>query len=133
VNEREACKLAQTEDVEKALETLSQKVSMLVVKRGSRGATARAGKEKLSAFPPVVDMVDPIGAGDTFDAGFVHKFIRGAKIEECLKFANVAGALSVTRPGGTEAFRDAATREAFFRKNAGAPEAQRAPILRPKT
>jgi sugar/nucleoside kinase (ribokinase family) len=131
LNEREACKLAQTEDVEKAVETLSQKVSLLVVKRGSRGATARAGKERLSAFPPVVDMVDPIGAGDTFDAGFIHKFIRGAKTEECLKFANVAGALSVTRPGGTEAFRDATVREAFFRKNAVAPEPSRPVAPRP--
>jgi sugar/nucleoside kinase (ribokinase family) len=62
--------------------------------------------------------VDPVGAGDTFDAGFVHQFIRGAKIEDCLKFANCAGALSVTRAGGTEAFRDAAHREAFLSKHA---------------
>jgi sugar/nucleoside kinase (ribokinase family) len=31
-----------------------------------------------------------------------------------LKFGNIAGALSVTRPGGTEAFRDAKHREAFL-------------------
>jgi sugar/nucleoside kinase (ribokinase family) len=79
---------------------------------------ARVGKEKYMAFPPVVDVVDPVGAGDTFDAGFVHQFIRGAKIEDCLKFANCAGALSVTRAGGTEAFRDASHREAFLRKHA---------------
>jgi sugar/nucleoside kinase (ribokinase family) len=117
-NEREACKLAQTEDVERAAEVLSQKVSVVVIKRGSQGATARAGKEKHTAFPPVVDLVDPVGAGDSFDAGFIHQFIRGAKVEDCLKFANIAGALSVTRAGGTEAFRDAVHREAFLRKNA---------------
>jgi sugar/nucleoside kinase (ribokinase family) len=117
-NERELCKLAQLNDVEKAVESLSQKVRILVVKRGSQGAIARVGKEKFSASPPVVDVVDPVGAGDTFDAGFVHLFIRGAKIEDCLKFANCAGALSVTRAGGTEAFRDAAHREAFMRKHA---------------
>jgi sugar/nucleoside kinase (ribokinase family) len=117
LNEREVCKLAQTDDIERAMEALSQKVSLLVVKRGSRGASLRTGKEKLTAFPPVVDVVDPIGAGDTFDAGFVHQFIRGAKIEDCLKFANIAGALSVTRPGGTEAFRDNAYRDAFLRKS----------------
>lgn len=117
-NERELCKLAQTKDVEQATESLSQKVRILVVKRGSQGALARVGKEKYVTFPPVVDVVDPVGAGDTFDAGFVHQFIRGAKIEDCLKFANCAGALSVTRAGGTEAFRDAAHREAFLRKHA---------------
>jgi sugar/nucleoside kinase (ribokinase family) len=117
-NERELCKLAQTKDVELAAESLSQKVRILIVKRGSQGAIARVGKEKFVAFPPVVDVVDPVGAGDTFDAGFVHQFIRGAKIEDCLKFANCAGALSVTRAGGTEAFRDVAHREAFLRKHA---------------
>jgi sugar/nucleoside kinase (ribokinase family) len=117
-NEREACKLAQTEEVDKAAEILSQKVPVLVIKRGSQGAVVRVGKEKHVGFPPVVDVADQVGAGDTFDAGFVHQFIRGAKVEECLKFANVAGALSVTRAGGTEAFRDASHRDAFIRKYA---------------
>ena len=114
-NEREACKLAQMNDVERAAEALSQKVRVLVVKRGSQGAMVRVAKEKYMAFPPVVDVADPVGAGDSFDAGFIHEFIRGSKIEDCLKFANVAGALSVTRAGGTEAFRDARHRDAFVR------------------
>ncbi len=117
-NERELCKLAQTTDGERAAESLSQKVLILVIKRGSQGAVVRVGKEKYTAFPPIVDVVDPVGAGDTFDAGFIYQFIRGAKMEDCLKFANAAGALSVTRAGGTEAFRDAAHREAFLRKHA---------------
>jgi sugar/nucleoside kinase (ribokinase family) len=117
-NEREACKLAQVDDVARAADILSQKVPMLVIKRGAQGALARVGKEKYSAYPPVVDATDVVGAGDSFDAGFVHKFIRGAKIEECLKFANIAGALSVTRAGGTEAFRDAKHRQEFLQKHA---------------
>jgi sugar/nucleoside kinase (ribokinase family) len=117
-NERETCKLAQVEDLERAAEILAQKVPVVVVKRGSQGAMVRTGKEKHTGFPPVVDLVDPVGAGDSFDAGFVHQFIRRAKVEDCLKFGNVAGALSVTRAGGTEAFRDARHREEFIRKNA---------------
>jgi len=117
-NEREACKLAGIEDVGKAIDILSQKVPILVMKRGSQGAVARVGKENFTAFPPVVDSVDPVGAGDSFDAGFIHQFIRGAKVEDCLKFANLIGALSVTKAGGTEAFRDTAHREAFLRKHA---------------
>ncbi len=120
VNERELCRLAQIDDVEKAADSIASKVRILVVKRGSQGAIARVGKERFSAYAPVVDVVDPVGAGDSFDAGFIHQFIRGAKIEECLKFANVAGALSVTRAGGTEAFRDAAHRAAFMQKHATA-------------
>jgi sugar/nucleoside kinase (ribokinase family) len=116
-NEREACKLARVDDVEQAAELLSQKVPVLVIKRGSQGALARISKEKYAAFPPMVDVVDLVGAGDSFDAGFVHQFIRKAKIEDCLKFGNIAGALSVTRPGGTEAFRDTPHREAFLRSH----------------
>jgi sugar/nucleoside kinase (ribokinase family) len=118
LNETEACKIARTEDVSKAIESLSQKVPVLVAKRGSQGAVARVGKETFAAFPPVVDEVDPVGAGDSFDAGFIHQFIRGAKVEDCLKFGNLIGALSVTKAGGTEAFRDTAHRKAFLRKHA---------------
>jgi len=132
-NEREACKLAQVDDVARAADILSQKVPMLVIKRGSQGAMARVGKEKYSAYPPVVDATDAVGAGDSFDAGFVHQFIRGAKIEDCLKFANIAGALSVTRAGGTEAFRDAKHRQEFLHKHAaglGSSPVGAAPPLR---
>jgi len=132
-NEREACKLAQVDDVTRAADILSQKVPMLVIKRGAQGAVARVGKEKYSAYPPMVDATDVVGAGDSFDAGFVHQFIRGAKIEECLKFANVAGALSVTRAGGTEAFRDSKHRQEFLHKHAlglASPAVSAAPTIR---
>lgn len=130
-NEREACKLAQVNNVNQAAEVLSQKVPLLVIKRGSQGAIARVLKEGLTAFPPVVDVADHVGAGDSFDAGFIHQFIRGAKVEDCLKFANLAGALSVTRPGGTEAFRDVQHRESFLRTHsASGGHRKNAQILR---
>jgi sugar/nucleoside kinase (ribokinase family) len=117
-NEREARKIARMDNLDRAAEFLSSKVSTLVIKRGGLGAVAWSNKQKHASFPPVVDEADHVGAGDSFNAGFIHQFIRGAKIEECLKFANVAGALSVTRAGGTEAFRDAVYRDAFLRKHA---------------
>jgi sugar/nucleoside kinase (ribokinase family) len=60
--------------------------------------------------------VDTIGAGDSFDAGFLHQFVRGANIDDCLRYGNLTGALSTTRSGGTEAFREADYREAFLAK-----------------
>jgi sugar/nucleoside kinase (ribokinase family) len=56
-------------------------------------------------------MVDDVGAGDTFDSGFIHSYLLGAKMEDCLAFANIVAAYSVTKEGGTEAFRD---RNALF-------------------
>jgi len=113
-NEREAARLADIEDPMRALEYLAGRVPVVVMKRGEFGAVARRGRESLEAMAPKIAAVDSIGAGDSFDAGFLHEFIRGARIEECLRFGNLAGALSTTRDGGTEAFRDAAHRKAFL-------------------
>lgn len=121
-NEQEACKLAKADDILKAAEILSRKVSVVVIKKGSQGAIARHGADKFSGFPPVIDSVDPVGAGDSFNAGFIHQFIRGTKIEDCLRYANITGALSTTRAGGTEAFRDKVHREKFLRERWQAPE-----------
>jgi len=117
-NESEACKLAKTQDPDTAAQILSKKVPLLVVKRGAGGAVAWQGREKTSAPAVAATPVDSVGAGDSFDAGFVHQFIRGASLADSLQFANVTGALSVTRAGGTEAFRDAAHREKFLRQHA---------------
>ena len=116
-NEREACKLARTDDFEHAADILSEKVPVLVIKRGAQGAVARVGKDKFVGLPPDVEMVDPVGAGDSFDAGFLHQFIRGARIEDCLKYGNLAGALNVTKVGGTEAFRNAQHRIDFLARH----------------
>ena len=116
-NQREACLMARTDDVNRAADILSAKVPLLVIKRGADGAFARRGRELFEAPPTRVDMIDPIGAGDSFDAGFIHQFLRGQGIETCLRFANVTGALCATRAGGTEAFRDAAHRDQFLREN----------------
>jgi sugar/nucleoside kinase (ribokinase family) len=113
-NEREACKAAGTEDLEAAIRKLSEAVPLLVVKMGRKGAIAQRGNERFTSAAKVVETVDTVGAGDSFDAGFLHQYVRGADIGACLTSANLAGALSTTRPGGTEAFRDTAHRKKFF-------------------
>jgi sugar/nucleoside kinase (ribokinase family) len=118
-NEREACKLAGVENVEQAAELLSRTVETVVVKRGPQGVLARRASERFAALPPKVEVADHVGAGDSFDAGFIHEFIRGGAIEDCIAFGNIVGALSVTRPGGTEAFRDAEYRDSFLRAHWG--------------
>jgi sugar/nucleoside kinase (ribokinase family) len=127
-NEREACKLANSGNAEQAAELLSQKVPIVVIKRGSQGVIARVARAKFEAMPPKVQTVDHVGAGDSFDAGFIHQFVRGAKIEDCLAYGNITGALSVTRPGGTEAFRDAAYRDSFLRAHALRTEGGTVPL-----
>jgi sugar/nucleoside kinase (ribokinase family) len=113
-NEREACKAAGTDDLEAAISKLSDWVPLLVVKLGKKGAVAMRGGERFTSPPLQVMPIDTIGAGDSFDAGFLHEFVRGSGLSTCLASGNRAGALSTTRPGGTEAFRDVNHRENFF-------------------
>jgi sugar/nucleoside kinase (ribokinase family) len=113
-NEHEACRLARLDDPLRAVQRLAELVTIVVMKRGEKGALARRGTKEFEALPPGVRTVDTIGAGDSFDAGFLHQFIRGANIEDCLRFGNQTGALSTTRRGGTEAFRDSVHRTSFL-------------------
>ena len=114
-NEREACKAAGTDDLEAAIHKLSRLVPLVVVKLGRKGALAQRGTERFTSPSREVEAVDTVGAGDSFDAGFVHEYVRGSDLAVCLASGNRAGALSTTRPGGTEAFRDARHRDRFLR------------------
>jgi len=115
-NERETRKLAGTDDLEAAIRQLGESVPLLVVKMGAKGAIAVRGKERVVTPAREVIAIDTVGAGDSFDAGFLHRYVRGADLAACLEWGNVAGALSTTRPGGTEAFRDAEHRKKFLRQ-----------------
>ncbi|HTW78103.1 MAG TPA: sugar kinase [Terracidiphilus sp.] len=116
-NEREAMKIACCDSLEPALVRLTEQVPLVVVKRGGQGAVACRGNERLYVPAVKLDMVDAVGAGDSFDAGFLSEFVRGADLEACLFKGNLAGALCITRAGGTEAFRDCGHRESFFRQH----------------
>lgn len=113
-NEREAKKLTGTDDLEQAVAKLSRQVPLVVIKLGSAGAMACRGSERVTVPAVPTDFVDPVGAGDSFDAGFLSAYVRGKSLQECLTSGNIAGALSVTRAGGTEAFRDVAHRDRFL-------------------
>ena len=115
-NEREAMKMCGAIDVETALLRLAKKVTTVVVKMGAQGAIAIRDGQRFSAPAVPVTVIDPIGAGDSFDAGFLHQFLRGADLTTCLAYGNLCGAFSTTACGGTEAFRDAARMQGFFRQ-----------------
>jgi sugar/nucleoside kinase (ribokinase family) len=113
-NEYEACRLARHDEPADAAAILGERVPLVIMKRGERGVLAQRGKEVVEMRPRKTESVDTVGAGDSFDAGFLHEYIRGSSLEKCLRYANLVGALSTTRSGGTEAFRDAAHRKAFL-------------------
>lgn len=116
-NEREAKKIAGSDDLQQAINKLAQLCQMVVVKLGLHGAVARKGSEEWRRNGMHVASVDPVGAGDSFDAGFIHRFLQGASPQECLDYADVAGAFSTTCAGGTEAFKDRGKLAQFLREH----------------
>jgi sugar/nucleoside kinase (ribokinase family) len=105
-NETEARRIAHQETLEDALKELARRVPCVAVKRGSRGSVVRAGGETFSVPGISVTPLDTIGAGDSFNAGFLYAWLQGWPAEKCAYAGNVTGALSTLRVGGTEAFRD---------------------------
>lgn len=114
-NDDELCRIAKKLTVEDALDTLSARVPMIAVKCGAQGAIVQQGSRRFRVPGISVEPVDTIGAGDSFNAGFLSAWLRGADPETCAKAGNIAGALSTQRPGGTEAFRNRELRESFLR------------------
>jgi sugar/nucleoside kinase (ribokinase family) len=108
-NEQELLNLTGRTHVASALEALRPFANQVVVKQGNRGATAMAGTARIT-LPAFLnrDVVDAVGAGDSFDAGFVLRYTQGAPLEACLEFGNLAGAVNTTAAGGTGAFTDLA-------------------------
>jgi sugar/nucleoside kinase (ribokinase family) len=117
-NQREACRITGTDDLEVAVKKLSAIVPLLVVKAGAQGAIAVRGNERIESAALSVKVIDPVGAGDSFDAGFLHAYLGGQNLNDCMVAGNAAGALCATRGGGTEAFLDREHREAFLARHA---------------
>jgi len=117
VNEREAVKIAGQDNLEAAVESLAAQVQVVAIKLGLRGGRVRRGKQAWTHAGYAVNAVDPVGAGDSFDAGFLHQYVRGADLQTCLAGGNLAGAFSTTRPGGTEAFRERAKWQEFLQQH----------------
>ena len=79
---------------------------LMVVKCGSRGSllVRKDGScQQLDAFLNA-DVVDAIGAGDSFNSGFVSAFVKGMSPEECQVTGNLTGAVNTPAAGGTGAF-----------------------------
>jgi sugar/nucleoside kinase (ribokinase family) len=113
-NEDEIKKIARKSTLEEALDALAPRIPLIVVKCGSRGALVQQGSQRDWVAPVVVEPVDTIGAGDSFNAGFLRAYLNGDDPLHAAEFANVTGALSTLRSGGTEAYRDPALRTAFL-------------------
>jgi sugar/nucleoside kinase (ribokinase family) len=113
-NEAELRRIAKKDTLEDALDVLSDRIPLIVVKCGSRGALVQHNGRRRHIPPVQVTPVDTIGAGDSFNAGFLYSYLRDSDPMRAAAMGNVTAALSTLRPGGTEAFRDTQLRETFL-------------------
>jgi sugar/nucleoside kinase (ribokinase family) len=105
-NETEIKKLTGASTIEDGIQKVSPFCNIVVVKNGTKGALMW-DKTKMVSQPAYLNenVVDAIGAGDSFNAGFISRYIKQRPLEECLDYGVLLGAANTTAAGGTGAFK----------------------------
>jgi sugar/nucleoside kinase (ribokinase family) len=100
-NEVELAAISGNENRIEALQSLANGRTLTVAKLGADGCVAVLSGEIVSvpAFP--IAPVDTTGAGDTFNAGFLHAWLSGVDLQDAMRFGAACGALSTLGLGGT--------------------------------
>ena len=100
VNQRELKDYFKVNPSETALRSLAKSFpGIVVVKMGEKGAIATDGFEYCTSDVFEVPVVDTLGAGDSFAAGFITAWMRSERIEQALNMANAVAALTITQAG----------------------------------
>lgn len=102
-NRTEACALTGEADIEAAARKLARVVRVVAIKLGAEGALGVQGTQIVRVPSLSVAVVDTVGAGDNFDAGFLYGFLRGWPLERALRMGTICGALSTRAAGGVTA------------------------------
>lgn len=123
-SEAEARWLSGREDPAAASVWLAEQgASVAVVKQGEAGALVTDGGPPVHVPAlPLRAAVDPVGAGDAFDAGFLSAWLEGRPLAECARCGHAAGAACVMAAGDLDGLPTAAERDALL---AGAGEVDR--------
>ncbi len=106
-NESELMAMTNTVSIEEGINKIIAFSNNIVVKQGTKGVSLFS-KNKRIDVPAFLnnDVVDAIGAGDSFNSGFINAFIKGKEITKCLEDGAITGAINTTASGGTTAFED---------------------------
>jgi sugar/nucleoside kinase (ribokinase family) len=100
-NETEAKSLTAAENVDEAAIKLGRRVEVAAIKLGAEGALGVGHSQKIKVPSIPVKIVDTVGAGDSFDAGFIYGYLQGWPLEKSLRLGVVCGGLSTRQTGGT--------------------------------
>jgi sugar/nucleoside kinase (ribokinase family) len=116
-NKKEFAALTGSDNWEKSLYELRDYSNIIAIKDGNNGSYVFYKNNIKHCRPFLNDrVVDSIGAGDSFNAGFIYQFVNGLPIEKCQEYANLIGAVSTTAGGGTGAFKSRKSAEEIAKK-----------------
>lgn len=105
-NEVEFLNLTGAKTINDALNSVSNHETTFVIKRGKKGSLLFRDEQKLTQNAFSLDgFSDAIGAGDSFNAGFIYAFLQEKPLSECLKQGSITAAVSTLKPGGTGAIQ----------------------------
>lgn len=108
-NEVEALAITGAANVDVALRELAAACPTVAIKTGARGCVGIERRDAPIRVPAyAVAVMDTTGAGDSFDAGFLHAWLNGMPLAACLRWGAACGALSTRALGGTPAQASAA-------------------------
>ncbi len=99
VGNKEECMVAvgETEPERAADALLERGVEIAIVKQGPKGVMAKTRDEMVEVPPYFVDVVNGLGAGDSFGGALCYGLSQGWDLKRILQFANVAGAIVASR------------------------------------
>lgn len=117
LNATEAINIARAKSINRALELFAQRVPTVVIKLGSKGAVAKSRGQIVQLPAYKVKAIDTMGAGDSFDAGFLFGHLNGYDLKKSVNIANACGALSTLGMGGTVAQGSLLEVQKFMRKH----------------
>ena len=116
MNEEECLHYTRCGTAAEGVRRIGEHTGTAVVKLGAQGSIACRQGKVLTAGPYPVRAVDPTGAGDSFNAGFITGFLQGQSLQACLRMGNACGAMSVTAMGGNTAFPTKGQLTTFLRE-----------------
>jgi len=99
-NEQEAIHLSGCSNLEDAAAWLRGRVPVVAMKRGADGARLYSEQEMVECTVSPATGGDSIGAGDSFDAGFLAGWLRGLPMDHCLDIACACGRSVAGAVGG---------------------------------
>jgi 5-dehydro-2-deoxygluconokinase len=99
IGNKEECQVAvgETEPARAADALLERGVELAIVKQGPKGVFAKTKNESVEVPPHFVEVINGLGAGDSFGGALCFGLLQQWSLEKILRFANIAGAIVASR------------------------------------